>query len=157
MAFPFVVAVVACKKQAPLSQSVQLQSLEYRIVVADPNIKDIGFDAKALDKDGKGLASNYHQFRNITLFDTLIFKLEASPGIELLHSVRQLQVMIQHKSKVYSPLRASQGVIIEGNPYEAGWHYTRWYNLKQPDTVKTQGERVFYIHLQADTSKFTEF
>lgn len=149
--------LLGCKKEEqPQEKEVQLSWLEYRLLVNDPNINAVGLMAIAIDTSGKQLAHEYTSWRNASLGDTLLLRIKTDPGKELLYSVRKLQMSVVHKSKVYSPYRASLGIIVDGDPYVPGWVYVRWYNSK-PDTVKAKVEQINYIRLSADTSRFIEF
>ena len=144
-----IVLFSACKKSTIPGPIVT--SVEYRFISTDPNIYSYAIWFVVKSQKDENLDGVHHVFSNVIPGDTLRLNLNADGNTEFLNSVRTLQMKVTHKNKVYSPVSAAAGVYIDGNPYLIGWHYSRVYDLLQPDTVLSASDSMRYFHLPKDT------
>ena len=149
LVFLIVVFIPACKKSTISGPIVK--SVEYRFISTDPNIIAYAITFEVKNQKEQYLDAIHHVFSNLIPGDTIKLNLNADGNTEFLNSVRTLQMKVTHKNKVYSPVSAAAGVYIDGNPYLIGWHYSRVYDLLQPDTVLSASDSMRYFHLPKDT------
>jgi hypothetical protein len=149
------VAFYGCKKSTDI-EPAKLQTIQFRIISDDPNISSVGLTADAIQSNGVYVDSKYQLFQHVNTRDTFVMTLNASPGLDFINSSFQPTMHVSHLNKVYSPALAAAGVYIEGEPYKIGWHYSRRWQLKQAEIVHSLADSVYYIRLNADTSKYNE-
>jgi hypothetical protein len=149
------VASNGCKKSISNDAS-NLKWIQFRLISSDPNIRAVSLTAEAIHDDSVHYASQYNLFQNVNTSDTFVMRLSAYPGQSFLNGRFRTILRIQHINKVYSPVLAANGVYVDGDPYIIGWHYVRQWQLKEPQTIRSASDTIYYIRMQTDTSKYIE-